>query len=100
MKVWKHPMLFRRVMPLALAAVTLLFGGALSAPLAFAQETAPAGAALQVEHRPGGEANLVVPDLGSVSFLGMPGSTLLMLGLIVCAAGLLFGLVIYGQLKR
>ena len=100
MKVWKHPMLFRRVMPLALAAVTLLFGGAVSVPLAFAQETAPAGAAVQVEHRPGGEANLVVPDLGSVSFLGMPGSTLLMLGLIVCAAGLLFGLVIYGQLKR
>ena len=100
MKVWKHPMLFRRVLPLALAAVTLFFGGALAAPFAFAQETAPAETALQVEHRPGGEANLVVPDLGSVSFRGMSGSTLLMLGLIVCAAGLLFGLVIYSQLKK
>ncbi len=55
---------------------------------------------LQATERAGGEANLVVPDLGSVSFLGMPGSTLLMLGLIVCAAGLLFGLVIYNQLKK
>src|SRR6478672_8838745 len=55
---------------------------------------------LQAAHRPGGEANLVVPDLSSVSFLGMPGSTLLMLGLIVCAAGLVFGMVIYNQLKK
>ena len=45
---------------------------------------------LQATHQPGGEANLVVPDLSSVSFLGMPGSTLLMLGLIVCALGLIF----------
>jgi K(+)-stimulated pyrophosphate-energized sodium pump len=55
---------------------------------------------LQATHRPGGEANLVVPDLSSVSFLGMPGSTLLMLGLIVCAFGLAFGMVIYNQLKK
>ena len=54
---------------------------------------------LQATHQPGGEANLVVPDLSSVSFLGMPGSTLLMLGLIVCALGLIFGMVIYNQLK-
>ena len=100
MKVWKHPTLLRRLMPIALAAVTLFLGGAALAPLAFGQETVTPGTALQVEHRPGGEANLVVPDLGSVSFRGMPGSTLLMLGLIVCAAGLLFGLVIYSQLKK
>src|SRR5512140_1456138 len=55
---------------------------------------------LQAAHRPGGEANLVVPDLSSVQFLGMPGSTLLMLGLIVCALGLAFGMVIYNQLKK
>ncbi|MGE5750072.1 MAG: sodium/proton-translocating pyrophosphatase, partial [Gemmatimonas sp.] len=68
-----------------------------------AQEvTAPAvtGAPLQAEHRPGGEANLVVPDLSSVSFRGIPGTTLLMFGLLVCLAGLLFGLVIYSQLKK
>jgi K(+)-stimulated pyrophosphate-energized sodium pump len=50
--------------------------------------------------RPAGEANLVIPDLASVEFLGMPGRTLLMTGLVVCAFGLLFGLVIYAQLKR
>jgi K(+)-stimulated pyrophosphate-energized sodium pump len=55
---------------------------------------------LQATQQAGGEANLVVPDLSSVSFLGMPGSTLLKLGLIVCVAGLLFGLVIYNQLKN
>ena len=48
----------------------------------------------------GGEANLVIPDLRTVQFLGIPGHTLLMAGLVVCALGLLFGLVIYGQLKR
>ena len=97
MKVWKFSLLLRRLTPFLLAVVTLFIGGAVTAPLALAQEAA---APLQAEHRPGGEANLVVPDLGSVSFRGIPGTTLLMLGLIVCAAGLLFGLVIYSQLKK
>ncbi len=47
----------------------------------------------------GGEAALKIPDLSSVTFLGMPGHALLLYGLIICAAGLLFGLVIYKQLK-
>jgi len=54
-----------------------------------------------VEHKPGGEANLIIPDLSQVSFLGgIHGRSLLMGGLIICALGLLFGLVFYGQLKR
>ena len=50
----------------------------------------------------GGEANLVVPPLSSssVSFLGMPGSTLLMFGLVVCLLGAGFGLWIYKQLEN
>ena len=49
----------------------------------------------------GGEATLVLPDLGSVNFLGsMPGSTLLSGGILVCILGLVFGLVIYRQLKN
>src|SRR5688500_11439389 len=52
------------------------------------------------QHQPGGEANLVIPDLNSVQFLGMGGKTLLMWGILVCFAGLFFALVIYGQLKR
>jgi K(+)-stimulated pyrophosphate-energized sodium pump len=50
--------------------------------------------------QPGGEANLVLPDLNAASFLGVGGHTLLLGGLVVCALGLLFGLIIYGQLKR
>ncbi len=45
------------------------------------------------------EAELVIPDLSSVTFLGIPGSALLSSGVIVCALGLVFGLVIYRQLQ-
>ncbi len=48
----------------------------------------------------GGEANLVIPNLNSVTFLGVPGGTLLIGGLAVCALGLLFGLAIYTRLKN
>ncbi|MDQ3254293.1 MAG: hypothetical protein M3R15_10375, partial [Acidobacteriota bacterium] len=51
-------------------------------------------------HRPGGEANLILPDLSQVTFLGFDGRTLLMLGLVVCVLGLLFGLAIFIQLKN
>jgi K(+)-stimulated pyrophosphate-energized sodium pump len=63
-----------------------------TAGLAVAQESQPA------EHR--SEANLVLPDLGSVQFLGMSGSQLLMSGLVVCVLGMLFGVVMYAQLKN
>jgi len=46
-----------------------------------------------------GEANLQLPDLGSVDFLGLPGDVLLGLGLIVCALGLVFGIATYRQLS-
>jgi K(+)-stimulated pyrophosphate-energized sodium pump len=48
----------------------------------------------------GGEANLKVPDLSQVTFLnGIPGDKLLLGGLVICAIGLLFGVVIYSKLK-
>ena len=47
----------------------------------------------------GGEASLVLPDLSSERFLGVSGHALLTFGLVVCAAGLLFGLVVAKQLK-
>jgi K(+)-stimulated pyrophosphate-energized sodium pump len=47
------------------------------------------------------EANLHLPDLGQVTFLGgIKGSTLLMFGLIVSALGLIFGLIIFNRLKN
>src|SRR5687767_2951544 len=51
-------------------------------------------------HRGGGEASLVLPDLGSVSFLGMAGDQLLLGGIVVCLVGMAFGLIIYQQLKK
>ncbi len=70
-----------------LAVVVLNVGPAL------AQAAAPA-------HEPGGEANLKLPDLSQVKFLGLDGHSLLLLGLIVCFFGLMFGLAIYTQLKK
>jgi len=48
----------------------------------------------------GGEANLTLPDLSQVRFLGVDGHSLLMVGLLFCVFGLLFGLVIYSRLKN
>ena len=54
--------------------------------------------ALAVE---GGEANLQLPDLGTVDFFnGTNGRTLLMVGLVVSALGLGFGLMMYTSLKN
>jgi K(+)-stimulated pyrophosphate-energized sodium pump len=54
----------------------------------------------QAEHH-GGEANLILPDLNSAQFLGgIGGRTLLLSGMVVCALGLLFGLIIYTRLKN
>ncbi len=49
---------------------------------------------------PGGEANLKLPDLSSVNFLGIDGHKLLLFGILFCIFGLVFGLVIYTRLKN
>ncbi len=68
---------------------------------AFGAKSAAAQEAAAPAHRPGGEANLVLPDLSQVTFLGgIDGHTLLLSGLVVSALGLLFGLTIYSQLKN
>ena len=52
------------------------------------------------EHH-GGEANLVLPNLDQVTFLGgVGGRTLLLFGIGVCMLGLLFGLIIYSRLEK
>jgi K(+)-stimulated pyrophosphate-energized sodium pump len=73
----------------------LLALGTTSSPAAVAQ---PPEEAAATHH--GGEANLVLPDLGQATFGGINGRTLLLSGLGVCALGLLFGLVIFTQLKN
>ena len=61
---------------------------------ALAQQPAP-------ESSVGGEANLKLPDLSSVTFLnGIDGHKLLLFGIIFCILGLIFGLTIYSRLKN
>jgi K(+)-stimulated pyrophosphate-energized sodium pump len=55
----------------------------------------------QAPPQAGGEAALVLPDLGQSTFFGgINGRSLLEFGLIIVALGLLFGLIIYRQLKN
>ena len=53
-----------------------------------------------VSREAGGEANLILPDLGQVNFLGVNARSLLMGGIGVCALGLVFGLLNFTRLKR
>ncbi len=71
---------------LAMLAVMLI------APVhGLAQDTPPAG---------GGESSLVLPNFNQdIIVAGMTGQTLLSFGLIICAFGLLFGLVTYKGLR-
>ncbi len=46
------------------------------------------------------EADLVLPDLRTQEFFGINGHSLLTLGLAIAALGIVFGLVIYTQLKK
>jgi K(+)-stimulated pyrophosphate-energized sodium pump len=81
----------RRVLMTLLSVVSVL---ALNAPLALAQTHDSGG-------HTGGEANLRLPDLSRVNFLGgVNGHNLLLVGLLVCLLGLLFGLWIYMQLQK
>src|ERR1700740_3342371 len=70
-----------------LAALLLLTAAAVAQPAAQSEEA-------------GGEAALKLPDLSSVSFLGMGGPRLLMIGLLFCVFGLGFGMVIFMRLKN
>jgi K(+)-stimulated pyrophosphate-energized sodium pump len=51
-------------------------------------------------HRPGGEVNLLLPDLNQGNFLGLTGHKILLFGLVVCVLGLLFGLMSYSHVKK
>ena len=62
--------------------------------------TATCTLAQPAEEAAGGEAALKLPNLSSVSFLGMDGHRLLTIGLLFCVFGLGFGLAIYMRLKN
>src|SRR6516164_4222807 len=48
----------------------------------------------------GGEANLRLPDLSQVNFLGINGHRPLLFGILICIFGLLFGMTIFVRLKN
>lgn len=59
------------------------------------------GVLLQSSQAYASEADLVLPDLSSVSFLGgIPGHTLLLYGLVVCLFGMAFGLIQYKAIQN
>ena len=80
----------RRFVRVSATLATLLL---LTAGYALAQHAAPAT-------EEGGEAALKLPDLSSVSFLGVNGHRLLMVGLLFCLFGYGFGMAIYMRLKN
>jgi len=72
----------------AIVGVASAFLTLLNAATAAAQENAS------------GEAALRLPDLSQVSFLGIDGHKLLLVGILFCIFGLAFGLAIYSHLKN
>ena len=59
------------------------------------------GIMLHAQNALASEADLLLPDLHSVSFLGgIPGSTLLMWGLAVCLFGMVFGIIQYIGIRK
>ncbi len=91
----------RSVSRLCLPAIVIALLALLAPSPSIAQPHAPEG---QPRAHSGGEASLVLPDLTGerveAEFLGMSGHTLLLGGLVICALGLVFGGVIYAQLKN
>jgi K(+)-stimulated pyrophosphate-energized sodium pump len=79
------------------AVIALLI---VSAAVTSAAQPPAAPAQAEPARHAGGEANLILPDLSQVDFQGINGRTLLMGGLVVCVMGLLFGWVIYRQLRN
>src|SRR5262245_56616655 len=70
------------------------------AVVAFLSSQASSVFAESAGHQPGGEANLKLPDLSKVQFLGIDGHRLLLAGILVSALGLVFGLLIFMNLKK
>ena len=80
---------------IAFAGLVLVSLFAVAAPVA------TAWAQGEGTHHGGGEANLVLPDLNSVTFLGgITGHNLLLFGLVICALGMVFGIAAYSHIRK
>jgi K(+)-stimulated pyrophosphate-energized sodium pump len=69
-------------------------------PLLFLAAATGGAQAQEGGHRPGGEVNLLIPDLNQGSYLGYTGHEILLSGLAVCVLGLLFGLWTYSAVRK
>ena len=85
-----------------LIALLVFLGAVLAIPTrATAQQPAPAGPPVAQGERPaGGEASLVLPDLGQVDVGGYNGRNLLLGGMVIAALGIVFGLVSLMHVKN
>src|SRR5262245_53513064 len=88
----------RRALALMPALLLSLMVFAPVAVLASPQAGGAGGSQSPAHH--GGEINLLLPDLNQVEMMGIGSRTLLLGGLGVCVLGMLFGLLIYSQLKN
>ena len=100
MKSWIMRTLVLAMLIVCVAGVVSAQTASTSHPAATPQVAAPESSTLAKPADTQTEANLVLPDLASVQFLGFTGRALLMTGLVVCVLGLLFGFVMYGKLKN
>ena len=72
-----------------------------AAPSAWSQAPQQAnGVAAVAAGEAHGEASLKLPDMGQINIHGINARTLLGSGLVMCVLGLLFGMVIFKQLKK
>ena len=71
-----------------------------AAAAAFLPVALMGAASAQAQEAAGGEANLKLPDLSTVQFLGVDGHRLLTFGLLFCVLGLIFGTTIFVKLKN
>jgi K(+)-stimulated pyrophosphate-energized sodium pump len=95
--------LLRAALVLVLALVGAPGASALAGVPTTEPTSAPTAEPVPVRQHQGGEANLVLPpldDKADFEFMGLSGHDFLQLGLIVCALGMVFGLVIYQQLRK
>jgi K(+)-stimulated pyrophosphate-energized sodium pump len=90
-----------------LAALAAILFSTLGLTTALAQSHAPGDtkAVAATAHKPGGEVNIVMPDLTNdkihATFLGgQSGHNLLMIGIVISVLGMGFGMWIYMQLKN
>ncbi|MGZ4825355.1 MAG: sodium-translocating pyrophosphatase [Terriglobales bacterium] len=92
-------LLFGRILSGSIRRSALIVGLSLGLLVLLSTASFAQQSAAPPSHELSGEAGLKLPDLSSVSFLGVNGHSLLLIGILFCIFGLLFALVQYMQLK-